>query len=77
MFSKLRRKKILSVLLAFTLFLCSFLGKVSSLPVFAEDVDLSCKGAVLMEAPTGTVLFEKNPHKKLQSCLKQQFAEVY
>lgn len=66
MFSKLRRKKILSVLLAFTLFLCSFFGKVSSLPVFAEDVDLSCKGAVLMEASTGTVLFEKNPHKKLR-----------
>lgn len=32
--------------------------------VGANDLDLNCEGAILVEAQTGKILYEKNPHKK-------------
>ena len=49
-------------------FLSCFFALICSVPVYAEDapqMDLSAKSAVLMEASTGKILFEKSPHDAL------------
>ncbi|MGN0170193.1 MAG: D-alanyl-D-alanine carboxypeptidase family protein [Lachnospiraceae bacterium] len=66
MFSGFMRKRFLPILLSFLLFLTAFFHPITILPVHGEDLDLTCEGAVLMEVSTGTVLFDKNPHKKLR-----------
>ena len=52
-------KKIICVLLVSTLF--------TSVPVFADDplTDLNAKSLFLMEADSGTILYEKNPDERL------------
>ncbi|MCX7715514.1 MAG: D-alanyl-D-alanine carboxypeptidase [Clostridia bacterium] len=37
----------------------------SSVTAFAENLDISAKSAVLMEASTGKILYEKNPDERL------------
>ncbi len=52
----------------FPIFLSSFLILIGSLPVYSEEMpqmDLSAKSAILMEASTGRILFEKSPHDAL------------
>ncbi|NLO89682.1 MAG: D-alanyl-D-alanine carboxypeptidase [Clostridia bacterium] len=59
---QLRKKSYVfaAVVLAFFLFNLS-----NALPVYAvADLNLKCKGAVLVEAQSGRVLYEKNPHSK-------------
>ena len=54
-------KRILTVLLTCALFL-------SALPAASaegEELDLSCKSAILMEKETGRILYERDPHEKL------------
>ena len=51
-------------------FICTFLsitlilGNISF--VMAEGMDLNCKSAILIDAATGEVIAEKNPHDKLE-----------
>ncbi len=47
----------------FLLLACLLLGLI--LPAAAADLDVAGKSAVLMDAATGTVLYEKNSHEKL------------
>ncbi len=47
----------------FVLLACLLLGLI--LPAAAADLDVAGKSAVLMDAATGTVLYEKNSHEKL------------
>ncbi|HHY90692.1 MAG TPA: D-alanyl-D-alanine carboxypeptidase [Clostridiales bacterium] len=50
-----------------TVFLC-FVFLISSYPCFSADAlefDIDAKSAILMEASSGKVLYEKNPHEKL------------
>lgn len=42
-----------------------YLVSVAITPVFAEDLGLQSKSAILMEPTTGTILYEKNSHEKL------------
>lgn len=52
-------KKIISVMLSFSLiFICA-------LSVSADDISVSAKACVLMDADTGEILYEKNSSKKL------------
>ena len=44
--------------------LCSLLA-VMAVPVGAVDMDLPVKSAVLLDAATGTILYEQNPHQSL------------
>lgn len=63
---KQHRNQILSVLLSFTILFSSFGVPV---PVVAEPStgpDIAAPSAILMEASTGTVLYEKNSHEKLR-----------
>lgn len=53
------KKRMLSVLLALALMLC-VLPAVS-----AEGVEIAAPSAILMDAATGTILYEKNAHEKL------------
>ena len=45
--------------------LCILLIAMMALPLTAHAEDCSAKGAVVIDAGTGTVLYEKNPRKKL------------
>lgn len=47
----------------FVLLLCLLAGLV--LPAAAADLDVAGKSALLMDAATGTILYEKNAHEKL------------
>ena len=47
------------------LFTALFVVSVNAVFVTAAEVDLSAKSAVVINASTGTVLFEKNAHEKL------------
>ena len=47
----------------FVLLLCMLVGLM--LPAAAADLDVAGKSALLMDAATGTVLYEKNAHEKL------------
>ncbi len=47
----------------FALLFCLLIGL--ALPAAAADLDVAGKSAVLMDAATGTVLYEKNAHEKL------------
>ncbi len=42
-----------------------YLVSIAITPVFAEDLGLQSKSAILMEPTTGTILYEKNSHEKL------------
>ncbi|MBO5259433.1 MAG: D-alanyl-D-alanine carboxypeptidase [Agathobacter sp.] len=57
--------QILSVLLFFTILFSSF---SISIPVWADTTgpDIAAPSAILMEASTGTILYEKNSHEKLR-----------
>lgn len=44
--------------------LCLVLGLLP-LGAYAAELDVACKSAVLMDAATGTILYEKNAHEKL------------
>mgnify|MGYP001944071295 FL=1 len=50
-------KKVVSLIL--------FLILVTSNVSFAEDLNLTARSAILVDADTGQVLYEKNPHLKL------------
>ena len=53
------KQRILAIILAFALMVCG-------LPAArAEGVEVAAPSAILMDAATGTVLFEKNAHEKL------------
>lgn len=54
-------KKLLSMLLA-VIFICSL---VANNKVFADTFDLKSKSAILIDANTGQVLYEKDSHKEL------------
>ena len=54
-------KKLLCFLVAFTVATFSIV-----LPVYAaDDMNLNCKSALLMDYGTGKVIYEQNPHEKL------------
>ncbi|MGM9554631.1 MAG: D-alanyl-D-alanine carboxypeptidase family protein [Faecousia sp.] len=53
------KQRILSVLLALALMLCVLPGAK------AEGVEIAAPSAILMDAATGTILFEKNAHERL------------
>ncbi|KXG76829.1 D-alanyl-D-alanine carboxypeptidase family protein [Thermotalea metallivorans] len=52
--------KFVSVMICFTLLLGSF-----SIAAHAEEFDVDARAAILMDASTGTILYEKNIHDKL------------
>lgn len=62
---KKHQNQILSVLLFFTILFSSF---SISMPVWADTTgpDIAAPSAILMEASTGTILYEKNSHEKLR-----------
>lgn len=62
---KKHQNQILSVLLFFTILFSSF---SISIPVWADTTgpDIAAPSAILMEASTGTILYEKNSHEKLR-----------
>lgn len=43
-----------------------------SLTAAAEEMKLPAKGAVLMDAATGTVLYEQNAHEKLHPASRSE-----
>jgi len=56
-----RRKKLICILLI------SLLMIAVARPILAQpQLDISSPSAILMDAGTGTVLFEKNPHEKME-----------
>ncbi len=57
---KFKHTKIIILLICFTI-----LYSHTSLFVHAEEMDLNAKSAILMDAATGKVLYEKNVHEKL------------
>ncbi len=53
-------KRFISLVIIFALLLCSF-----TLNVQADNMDLNCKSAILIDASTGTIIVEKNAHESL------------
>lgn len=55
-----RLKKTISYIVSILLLFCSFYGSS-----YANDFDVNAKSAILIDAGTGKVLYEKNSHEKL------------
>ena len=45
--------------------LMALLGGLTAVPVYADELELEAKAAILIEAETGTVLFSKNADERL------------
>lgn len=59
--------------------LMSVLSLGFSLPAFAAETDalqLKSKSAVLMDAGTGTVLYEKNSHEAMPACQRDKGDDI-
>ena len=60
---RLQNNNITKFLLCIFLSLVLILGNISF--VKADEMDLNCKSAILVDAASGEVIVEKNPHEKL------------
>ena len=60
---RLQNNRITKLILCTFLSLILILGNIST--VKADEMDLNCKSAILVDAASGEVIVEKNPHEKL------------
>ncbi len=55
-----KTKRFISLVIIFAMLLCSF-----NLNAQADNMDLNCKSAILIDASTGAIIVEKNAHESL------------
>lgn len=58
----IKRNKLISIILVIVILLCT----TSSIAFASNGPDIQAKSAILIDAATGTTLFEKNSHEKLE-----------